>query len=56
MAINQKVVNLWTARVIPAILIGVASYGSFAVVGPLTGKYTEDGLWIERVFLSKMLT
>ena len=35
MAINQKLANLWVARFIPLLLIGITAYASYVVVGPI---------------------
>ncbi|MCJ1293036.1 palmitoyltransferase pfa5 [Xylographa carneopallida] len=39
MVINQKAANVWTARVIPLILIGIVCYASFVIIGPLCIDY-----------------
>ena len=39
MVINQKAANVWTARVIPLILIGIVCYASFVIIGPLCSQY-----------------
>lgn len=44
MVIDQKVANRWVARFIPLILIGIVSYTSFVVVGPVCGQLHSSGL------------
>lgn len=37
MVINEKVLNVWTARSIPLILVAIVGYASYVIVGPLSG-------------------
>lgn len=41
MACNEKVANLWAARVIPAILIGVVGYSTYVVVVQVCSAYAS---------------
>jgi palmitoyltransferase len=36
--IDPKAVNIWTARVIPLVLIGVVGYATYVLVARLCGK------------------
>lgn len=35
---DQKAANVWVARIIPVILIGIVSYASWVVVARICGK------------------
>ncbi len=37
-SVNQKAINLWTARVIPVVLVGLAGYASWVVIGLVCGQ------------------
>jgi palmitoyltransferase len=36
--INPKAVNIWSARVIPLVLMGVVGYGTYVLVARLCGE------------------
>lgn len=38
MPMNQKVANLWVARIIPAVLVGIVGYGTWVVIVLVCGK------------------
>jgi hypothetical protein len=36
--INPKAVNIWTARAIPPVLMGIVGYGTYVLVARLCGE------------------
>ena len=36
-ATNVVAINIWTARIIPPLLVGIIGYATYVVVGPLSG-------------------
>ena len=56
MACNEKVANLWAARVIPIILIGIVGYSTYVVVVRVCGAYHSCVPVVERpAILSALL-
>ena len=39
--------NVWTARVIPLVLLGTISYATYVTVGPLSSKILRLGGYID---------
>lgn len=42
MAYDQKAANVWTARVIPLVLIGIVAYSTWVLVALVCGKWDES--------------
>lgn len=40
--INEKPINRWTARFVPAVLIGIVGYATYVVVVLLCGMYIHE--------------
>ena len=40
--INQKVANLWVARIIPLILVGIVGYATWVIIVLVCGEYLGD--------------
>ncbi len=41
--LDQKVVNLWVARVIPIVLVGIVGYVTWVVIVLVCGQQLIDG-------------
>ena len=39
-AFDPKAANIWTARIIPVIIVGILAYVTWVFIGLLCGEYT----------------